>query len=158
MATAGYRGKPKYKPEYCLVVKNATKMGMGISEVCELLDCTPPSFWRWYQKYPEFAESVDDGREHSDKRVLHTLYDIATKGSITKKTKTVTNHTTKEVITTEEIIENPPHTSSVHYWLTCRLPKEWSPKNIVETVEPDDGKEHTVTINVIPSKDTASPK
>jgi len=149
-----YKGNPKYKAEYCLVVKNATKMGMSISEVCELLDCTTVSFWRWYQKYPEFAESVDLGREHSDKRVIHALYTQACIGTITKKVKTVTNHDTGEVITTEEITHNPPNPGSTQYWLKCRDGKNWNPKEYIEEdLDGDDiGYNHEVIINVIPPK------
>lgn len=146
------RQKGKYNQSMDNIVHNASKMGMTVLEICDILDCNKNTFYTWVAKYESLRTAWTQGVEVANKRVEQTLYEQATRGSVTKKIKTTKKG--KETIVVEEVIQHPPAGWAIRMWLCNRDKDRWSN---APTFEPlDDLKEvdTQVTITVIPSIST----
>jgi len=144
------RGKQGYKKEYCTILRNASSMGMTVPEMSELMGITKKTFYVWCNTYPEFMEAYTDGKEHSNKRVLMSLYEAAVTGTVTTKTKRVTNLTTMDVVETVETIHTPPTHPTMAYWLTNRMPTDWNTNRLKEIApEIPEDVAHEITMTVI---------
>jgi len=56
----------KYKPEMCEKLPFMFQNGEDVAEVCAELGVRRSTFYNWVNKYPEFAEAYEFGKELSE--------------------------------------------------------------------------------------------
>ena len=137
MAERG-RGQPtKYKPEYNELACNYCLLGATDKELGEYFDVDESTINNWKIAYPDFFESIKDGRERADARVVQSLYKRAT--GYTQKSQKAMQYQ-GELIIADVVEEVAPDTTAAIYWTKNRLPKHWRDKQdiaLTAEVEPD---------------------
>lgn len=143
--------KSKYDPSCIPIVENCARMGMTTDEMGEVLGLTGRTLRNYRSRYPEFKAAIDAGKEDADDRVVATLYKAATVGFTSVKKTTKINKKTNEIIEITEETQTTPSVQACMKWLHNRQRQTWGNNDPVFVQ--DDG-DSTVTINVIPVKDT----
>lgn len=57
--------KPKYKEEFCEQLPDMFANGESVEEVCQELKISKRAFYDWVERYPEFAEAYELGKQAS---------------------------------------------------------------------------------------------
>ena len=125
-------GRPtKYKEEYaeqayklCLL-KNTTD-----ADLAAFFDVDESTVNNWKQGYPEFFESIKNGKDIADAKVAASLFDRAT-GYSHPEDKIFLGKDNEPVIvpTTKHY---PPDATSMIFWLKNRKPDVWRDKQELE--------------------------
>lgn len=99
-------GRPTdYLPEYAQTVKGLCLLGLKDKQIADCFGIAESTLNEWKLKYPEFKESMFEGKIVADANVAITLYEIAT---------------------------DPKHFQSVqaiNMWLKNRQPELWNAAN-----------------------------
>ena len=98
-------GRPtKYKPEYADEAVKLCILGATDAEMADFFGVTEQTFNNWKHQYPEFFESLKDGKIKADANVSRSLYQTAIEGN-----------------TTAQI-----------FWLKNRQPRQWRDKQEID--------------------------
>ena len=128
MAERG-RGQPtKYKLEYNELACNYCLLGATDKKLGEYFDVDESTINNWKIAYPDFFESIKDGRERADARVVQSLYKRAT--GYTQRSQKAMQYQ-GEVIIANVVEEVPPDTTAAIFWLKNRQGKNWRDKQEV---------------------------
>jgi hypothetical protein len=136
-------GRPTdFKSEYIEQVYKLSLLGMKDSEIAEFFEVTETTINNWKIEFPEFFESMRDGKRKADAEIAKGLYDRAKGAEWVEdqafKVKRVEYENGKRVLETEEIKTvpvrkaAPPDTTAAVRWLTNRDPSRWRDKVDVE--------------------------
>ena len=119
-------GRPTaYKPEYIKQVYKLSLLGLTDVEMAGVFGVAERAFNNWKLKYPEFVQSIKDGKEIADANVTASLYQRAC-GYTHKETKVFCND---GLVTEVEIDKHyPPDTAAAFIWLKNRQPTRWRDK------------------------------
>ena len=72
-------GRPSsYKPEYADLAYKFALLGVTDKQLADFLDVTEKTVNNWKHEYPEFLQSLKDGKEFADAKVAEALYKKAT--------------------------------------------------------------------------------
>lgn len=124
------RGRPsKYDPKYCEQARKLCLLGATDKELSDFFEINEDTLNEWKKVYPEFSESLKQGKVVADANVSNSLYHRAIgydhsdvdikiyKGSIIK---------------TELVKHYPPDTIAAIFWLKNRGKNKWTEKQIVD--------------------------
>jgi len=150
-------GRPTlYEPDYHpWTARIMAKYGHTINDMAAEFNVAASTIYEWIERYPEFSESINDGRNFSDDRTERSLYERANGYKWTeqevvklKKVEWVDGHKVEderiEVVPIQK--SSPPDYQSISLWLRNRRPKSWRDKmevdaNITSTPIPQNAEE-----------------
>lgn len=148
-------GRPtNYRPEYVEQVLKYALLGLKDSEIAPLFDISEATLNNWKNEYPEFLESIKEGREKADANVAKSLYHRA-KGYMVKEVTYEKIENKKEAeegmeVTDEGELEIDPDTNEMYkkkvvvkevvpdvwaqrFWLMNRHRDKWTERSEVKT-------------------------
>lgn len=128
-------GRPtKYKPEYCDLAYKFCLLGATDKRLAELFEVNEDSIHEWKKIYPEFSESICNGREIADADIAKSLYHRAKGYSHPEDDiRTVSvGGGRSDIVITPTIKHYPPDTTAASLWLRNRQPALWRDKVDVE--------------------------
>lgn len=130
----GKPGRPtKYTKHMAQRAALCARRGFTHPEICQVLEITRDTFWRWRLKYPGFEKALTIPTEQANERVVRSLYERATGHTrLTEQVVMEKNGDTSEARTIQVMITEAPETAAMSLWLRNRLPKEWRDKVEVE--------------------------
>ena len=123
-------GRPtSYKPEYCEQAYKLCLLGADDKRIADFFDIAESTLNNWKIEYPEFMESLKNGKEGADAAIAASLYHRA-KGYSHPAVKIFNDQGSPlEVPYTEHY---PPDTTAAIFWLKNRQPKQWRDKQEVD--------------------------
>lgn len=144
-------GRPtSYKPEYCEQAYKLCLLGADDKRIADFFDIAESTLNNWKIEYPEFMESLKNGKEVADAAIAASLYHRA-KGYSHEAVKIFNDQGRPlEVPYTEHY---PPDTTAAIFWLKNRQPKQWRDKQDIDH-QSSDGSMQPVT-NVVINADIA---
>lgn len=124
------KGRPsKYRSEFCEQAAKLCKLGATDREVADFFKVTERTLNTWKAEYPDFFQSLKQGKEEADKRVEQSLYRRAL--GYSHDSVHVSNY--QGDVTLTPIVEHyPPDTTACIFWLKNRKPEEWRDVKAVE--------------------------
>ncbi len=148
--TKAVMGAPtKYKPELNEWAFKFCLLGLTDAELARQFEVDETTINEWKKVYPEFSQSIADGKENADAQVVNALRERAL-GSRWKETAPIKVKKTfweegkrKEVEEVQMVdVERaaPPDTNAARFWLMNRQRSKWRDKQEIE---------HTGTMFVI---------
>jgi hypothetical protein len=123
-------GRPtKYKPEYAELAFKYCLLGATDAELAKYFEVDERTINRWKQDYPEFCQSIKEGKEEADAKVANSLFKKAT--GYDRETFKVFQFQGDPVVVpfTEHI---PPDTGAAMAWLKNRQPSKWRDKQDID--------------------------
>jgi len=147
-------GRPtKYKPEYNKKAYSYALLGMKDTQIADKFGVSESTLNDWKIKFPEFYQSLTQGKDEADSRVAAALYERAL-GYSHKAVKIFNNdgHITK-VDYTEHY---PPDTTAGIFWLKNRQKQNWRDKQELEHSGPDGGPiQHEIDLSKLTDEELA---
>ena len=68
-------GRPSaYKQEFAAQANRLALLGLNDTQIMGFFNVTPPTFYSWTKKHPEFLNEIQRGRIIADAEVAHALY------------------------------------------------------------------------------------
>lgn len=137
-------GRPtKYKEEYDLQAFKLSLLGCDDDEIAAFFEVTRSTLSLWKIEYPNFSDSITDGKIKADSQVAGKLYDRAmgaerTEEMAFKVKKTDYDASGKKVQERDEILivpvkrVEPPDTKAISLWLRNRQKDRWRDDKHVE--------------------------
>lgn len=147
--------KPRYRPEYAQQAYVAcAEAGMTDIQLAKLFGVGKTTVNMWKKKYPEFYDSILQGRDLFDSsKVERSLLKRALGYSYTETTKEPvevpdpeTGEVKRELQQVKKVTKHiPPEPSAARYWLNNRQPARWKNVKHVELTGENGGPiEHNV--------------
>lgn len=122
-------GRPTdYKPEYAKQAEKLTLLGATDIELADFFEVSVRTIYRWRAESDEFCQSLKDGKEKADKRVVQSLYHRAMGYEHDEVDIRVINGV---IVQTPIRKYYPPDTTACIFWLKNRDKASWRDK--VET-------------------------
>lgn len=130
-------GRPTdYKPHYVEEVYKLALLNLTDKRIASYFNVDEATLNRWKLKYPEFCESLRDGKEKADATVAKSLYERAVGYEWTEeqafKIKTGDNTEKVEIVQVRKAV--PPETAAITRWLTNRQRDTWTERTEVQNV------------------------
>ena len=114
--------KKSYKPEYVSQAEKLAALGLTDAEIATFFGVAARTLHRWKINYPEFAESLTEGKRMPDERVRQKLYQRAVGYEIVSEKL----FAYQGVVTRAKIVEHiPGDVTAQIFWLKNRQPDEW---------------------------------
>jgi hypothetical protein len=127
-------GRPtKYKEQFAEQAKKLCKLGCTDKELADFFEVSEQTLNAWKKEFPEFLESLKEGKTLADANVAQRLYERAM-GYEHPETKFFTvskGDFIQEIETRETIKFYPPDTTAAIFWLKNRQPDKWREKQEV---------------------------
>lgn len=125
-------GRPTaYKPEYCELAKNYCLLGAIDTDLARFFGVVESTINKWKIDFPEFSESLKEGREMADSMVAQRLFTRAI-GYSHVDTKFATFE--GQITDAKEYIKHyAPDTVACIFWLKNRRPDLWRDKQEIES-------------------------
>jgi len=138
------RGRPsKYKKEYAEQAYKLCLLGATDKEIADFFGVTESTLNLWKKEYPEFSESLKNGKVVADAEVAASLYKRA-KGYQYVETTYENGALTKSVVK-----EVAPDTGAAMAWLKNRQKDKWRDRHEVDqTISNKDGQPFQVQHSV----------
>ena len=124
------QGRPtKYKPEFAEQAYKLCLLGFIDKDLAAFFEVNEDSINEWKKVYPEFSESLKNGKDLADANVSESLYKRAC-GYTHDAVKIFCNN---GQITKEKYTEHyPPDTGAIALWLKNRQSKHWRDKQEIQ--------------------------
>jgi hypothetical protein len=130
-------GRPtKYKEEYCGIAKNYALLGATDKELAVFFGVSEATINNWKLDYPEFLESITEGKEKADAMVAERLFERAM-GYTHPEEKIFNNQ--GEIVRAKTVKHYPPDTKAATFWLKNRQKEKWSDRQKIEHTGADGG-------------------
>ena len=124
-------GRPsKYEPEFAQQAEKLAKLGLTDKELAAFFEVEEKTLNNWKHEHPEFLQSLKDGKEMADARVVQKLFERAM-GYEHPETKFFTVNKgdfVQEIETRETTKIYPPDVTAAIFWLKNRQPSRWRDK------------------------------
>lgn len=141
------RGRPSaYDPAFCEQARKLCLLGMTDAELGAFFGVDERTINRWKDDYPDFCQSMADGKENADADVAEKLYRRAS--GYSHPEVHVSNYQ-GAIILTPLIKHYPPDTAAASLWLRNRQSARWRDKTDIATQTLD--KNGNPTDPVVPS-------
>jgi hypothetical protein len=137
-------GRPSsYNPKYA---EQARKMCMLLNatdeQLAEVFEVSVATIYNWKAEFPEFLESIKEGKASADANVAASLYERATGYSHPEvDIKVIEGQIVQTVITKHY----PPDTGAAMAWLKNRQPKVWRDRQEIKLDTTDNFAEYMAT-------------
>lgn len=118
-----YEGRKTIEQAYAIV----SQFGATGQELADVMQVNLDTIHEWMKKYPEFSETIKDGRDYFDTIAIEKSLAARARGM---RKKTITTDEDGNVVTKEE--ELPPDPTSMIFWLKNRNKDRWRDKTDVE--------------------------
>ena len=115
----------KYKEEFSKQAYKLCLIGATDAQLANFFEVTESTLNYWKHEYPEFLESLKEGRSVADGEVAKSLFHRA-KG-YSHKDVHVSNYQ-GEITLTKLTKQYPPDTTACIFWLKNRQPEKWRDK------------------------------
>jgi hypothetical protein len=116
-------GRPsKYKPEFCEQAFRLCLLGLTDKELSAFFCVSESTFNLWKLEHDEFSESIKNGRENADAKVVESLYKRAC-GYSHPEDKIFNNN--GEALIVPTVKHYPPDTASAIFLLCNRQRLHW---------------------------------
>lgn len=123
-------GRPtKYKPEYCQQAYKLCLLGATDKGLANFFEVTESTLNLWKKEYPEFSESLKEGKEEADAVVASSLFHRATGYSHPDVDIKIFKG---KIIKTQLVKHYPPDSTAAIFWLKNRNPSKWRDKQEIE--------------------------
>jgi hypothetical protein len=124
-------GRPtSYKPEYAKKAYKLALLGINDKKLADFFEVSEQTINSWKKEFPEFLESLKNGKEEADANVAARFYNKAI-GYVTKEEKAFC--LSDGTIVTKEITKRyPPDTAAAFIWLKNRNPNLWRDKQEIK--------------------------
>lgn len=120
-------GRPsKYQPQFAEQALKLCRLGAKDTELADFFHVSEQTINAWKDAYPEFLESLKEGKGLADAEVADKLFKRAT-GYEHTAVKISASPDGKEHIT-EYVEKYPPDTTAAIFWLKNRRPDLWRDK------------------------------
>lgn len=127
-------GRPSsYKPEYAEQAKKLARLGATDKEMADFFEVGEKTLNNWKQDYPEFLQSLKEGKLLADAEVSSKLFHRATGY---EHEDTDIRVVAGQIVKTTLIKHYPPDTTACIFWLKNRQPDKWRDKQ--EQEQPTD--------------------
>ena len=105
-------GRPKieFKKEYIEQVKRLALLGLSNDRIANVLCISEKTFYNWQKEYPDFLQSIKDGKDVADANIAESLYNKA------------------QQQTSNAIFSLSGDTTACIFWLKNRHPNLWADK------------------------------
>jgi len=125
-------GRPtKYKKEFNHQAFVACKTGgLDNLQLCELFAIKEKTLYNWFNDYPEFLQSIKDGKREYDNKNIVTALKHRALGYSHPEEKIFNNGGKPLIVPTTK--HYPPETAAIQTWLYNRDPENWKNKKEVE--------------------------
>lgn len=125
------RGRPTtFRESYVEQVYRLALLGLKDTEIAQYFDISEGNLNVWKKKYPDFYESLREGRLEADGKVAKALYDRARGYEYEEeKIESDKNGNKKKVVVKKHL---PPDPASMVIWLKNRQMRYWRDKQEVE--------------------------
>ncbi|OQK17250.1 hypothetical protein AU255_04990 [Methyloprofundus sedimenti] len=122
-------GRPaiKFKPEYSEQAKKLALLGLVDKEIAPVFGISLRTLNKWKIKYPEFMQSIKDGKLQADSEVALSLYKSAIGGHTISEEKVIPDGDGGTTII-EIKRQIPPDYRAQSLWLRNRQPAKWRDK------------------------------
>lgn len=125
-------GRPsEYKEEYAAQSSKLTALGATDQEIADFFEIDVRTVYRWKHDYPEFCQSLKDGKEQADARVQRSLYQRAI-GYEQDEVKIFMPGGADKPVYAPFRAKVAPDTTAAIFWLKNRRPEEWREKATTE--------------------------
>ena len=117
------------------VVRKLLAQGRGMGEVADALRISRDTLYAWKEKYPEFSDAIERGKEDADERIERSLFDRAAGyEQVEEKLLVVSGgqgmgSSVERHLVTERVAAD---VTAIKFWLTNRRRKYWSDKQKIE--------------------------
>ena len=120
------KGRPsKFKDEYIVQARKLALLGLKDSEMASVFGVCEKTFNNWKIDFPDFLQSLKEGKEFADANVTERLYQRAM--GFEHKSEKVFNY--QGVIVRAKTVEiYPPDTAACIFWLKNRQSDKWRDK------------------------------
>jgi len=126
-------GRPSaYKPEYDEQAFRYSLLGATDKEMATFFDISEATLHNWKNDYPSFLESIKNGKDDADARVVQSLYKRATGFTNDKAVKIFMPAGASEPVYAPFEEYFPPDTAAAFIWLKNRQAKKWRDRHEVE--------------------------
>ena len=133
----GKQGRPtKYKEEYDKLAYKMCLLGHTDVELAGFFEVNEDTIYEWKKQHQSFSESLKEGKEIADAKVVESLYRRAT-GYSHEEDKIFQYEGDPVVVPTTK--HYAPETVAGIFWLKNRQPKKWRDKQNVELTGKDGG-------------------
>jgi len=124
-------GRPtKYKKEYCEQAYKLCLLGATDKELSDFFEIDEKTLNNWKHDYPEFLQSLKDGKVNADAKVAKSLYHRAI-GFEHPDTEFATFQ--GKITDQKEYMKHyPPDTVAAIFWLKNRQSAKWRDKQEIE--------------------------
>lgn len=117
----------KYNPDYPKQTLKLCRLGATDKELADFFGVAESTLNKWKEDYPEFSESLKEGKGLADAEVADKLYKRAT-GYEHAAVKIVANANTGQEHIVNYTERYPPDTTAAIFWLKNRRPDLWRDK------------------------------
>lgn len=139
-------GRPTlYKTEYAEQAYKLCLLGAIDKQMADFFGVNEDTIHEWKKVYPEFSESIKNGKENADAVIAQSLFHRA-KGYEHPEDKIFNDDGTPMIVPT--IKHYPPDTTACIFWLKNRQPKVWRDKVDQEITGPNGGPIQTCNIDL----------
>lgn len=129
-------GRPTaYRKEYVDIVFRLALLNIDEKRMAGVFNVTEKTFNAWKKRYPEFLQSLRDGRDNADSKVAKSLFERAM-GYTCKETKVFCYQ--GEIVTVDVEKHYPPDPSSMIFYLKNKQRALWKDRR---NEEDDDDRE-----------------
>lgn len=123
-------GRPtKYKEEFNDQVEKLCKLGATDKEIADFFEVDVSTVNNWKIDYPEFLESIREGKDLADANIASSLYHRALGYSHADVDIRVVD---KTIVQTDVIKHYPPDSTAAIFWLKNRRPKDWRDRQEID--------------------------
>ncbi|QFY44625.1 hypothetical protein F6R98_19990 [Candidatus Methylospira mobilis] len=121
-------GRPTlYRKEYAEQAYKLCLLGMTDADMAVFFEVSESTINLWKIEYPEFSESITQGKGVADAAVAEALYKSATGAHFIKEDRAVSDGCGGTKIVTMEK-QLPPESRAQSFWLKNRQPQQWRDK------------------------------
>lgn len=141
-------GRPtKYDPAFAKQAMKICLLGATDNEIADFFEVSVATINNWKKEYPEFLESIKEGKKNADLNVVTALYESAQDRIVKEqqaiKVRSVSLKDGKrvedervELVEVEKVI--PADFRSQQFWLKNRQPDKWRDKQEIQhSIDPE---------------------
>jgi len=130
MEEKGKGGRPtEYKEEYNKLVYKLCLLGAIDREIAEIIGVSEQTLNAWKQIYPQFLESIKNGKVIADSEVANSLFKRARGYQFKEKTY-------EDGALRKEVLKDiAPDTGAAMAWLKNRQSAKWRDKQEIEIID-----------------------